>query len=385
MKPVKDHLLNQARGLIATADRERRDLTKEEKRQADDALERIREIDANEAWLEGRVSDVPADLLASKRKRDAEDAALKDQIDGIRAGQSAGNGGGFGAAVISAGFSLKAQPTVNVPASSILSKSTFPAAGDWNRLAPVTVPLGQDKRFLYPNLPTTDVNDATAIQDFRQTARTLTGSVQRNLDATTAKATVDATLALVTESLSQFAVTVNDVPNAILESVPLMTQFLNSEGRFQVEKAIDQHVFSQIVASAPPFGVTGTGLVAQLRNGIAAMRAEGANPSIAVVNATDAAALDLTADAGGYVFATRDVGTASPLFGLTIIERTSATNAEAPYLIDASMLGMLYLGGAKLEADPFSGFRANLTTLRVEVKGLMHIRNAKGARRLAVA
>ena len=384
MNPVKDHLLNQARGLIATADRERRDLTKDEKRRAADALERVREIDASQAWVEGRTSDVPADILAEKRKRDEENAAMKDYIDGINAGQSSHGGGGFGAAVISAGFSLKAQPTVQIPTRAILSKApTFPAVGDWNRLAPVTVPMGQDRRFLYPNLPTTDVNDATAIQDFRQTVRTLTGSVQRNLDAATAKATVDSTLALVTESLSEFAVTINDVPNAILESVPLMTDFLNAEGKFQVEKAIDAHAFSQIVAAAPPFGVTGTGLIAQLRNGIAAMRAEGANPTIAVVNATDAAALDLSADAGGFVFATRDVGTASPLFGLTIVERTSATGAEAPYLVDPAMLGMLYLGSAKLEADPFTGFKANLTTLRVEVKGLYHVRNAKGARRLA--
>jgi len=382
MNSVKDHLLSQARGLIATADREHRELTKDEKRRADSALEQIRELDAGEAWVEGRVSDVPANILAQKRQRDAEDEAMKASIDGIRAGQSAGNGGGFGAAVISAGFSLKAQPTVNVPTRAILSKA-FPAVGDWNRLAPITVPLGQDRRFLYPSLPTTNVNDATAIQDFRQTVRTLTGSVQRNLDAATVKATVDTTLALVTESLSQFAVTINDVPNAILESVPLMSDFLNAEGRFQVEKALDAHVFSQIVAAAPPFGVTGTGLIAQLRNGIAAMRAEGANPTIAVVNATDAAALDLSTDAGGYIFPTRDVGTASPLFGLTVIERTSATGAEAPYLIDPAMLGQLYLGSSRLEADPFTGFKSNLTTLRVEVKGLFHIRNAKGARRLA--
>jgi hypothetical protein len=384
MNQVKDHLLSQARGLIATADREHRSLTPDEKRRADSALEQIREIDANEAWVQGRVSDVPADLLASKRQRDADDAALKDSIDGLRnVGPS--NGGGFGAAALAAGFSLKSQPTVQIPTRSILTKSTFPVVGDWQRLAPITVPLGQDRRWLYPNLATQDVNGATAIQDFRQTVRTLTGSVQRNLDATTVKANVDATLALVTENLSQFAVTVNDVPNAILESVPLMTQFLNAEGTFQVEKAIDAHVFSQIVAAAPPFGVTGTGLIAQLRNGIAAMRAEGANPTIAVVNATDAAALDLSADAGGYIFATRDVGTASPLFGLTIIERSSATNAEAAYLIDPAMLGQLFLGSAKLEADPFTGFRSNLTTLRVEVKGLFHVRNAKGARRLAVA
>jgi hypothetical protein len=89
------------------------------------------------------------------------------------------------------------------------------------------------------------------------------------------------------------------------------------------------------------------------------MRATGANPSIVVLNATAAASLDLSADAGGYVFATRDSGSGSPLWGLRVIERTSAAGTEPPYLIDPQMLGMLYLGNARLEADPFSEFKKN--------------------------
>jgi len=56
---------------------------------------------------------------------------------------------------------------------------------------------------------------------------------------------------------------------------------------------------------------------------------------------------------------------------------------EPPYLIDPQMLGMLYLGHARFDADPFTAFKKNLTTLRVEVKGLVHVRNADGARRIA--
>jgi hypothetical protein len=67
------------------------------------------------------------------------------------------------------------------------------------------------------------------------------------------------------EALKQVAVTINDVPNQLLESVAAMRAFLDQEGRFQVEKAIDAHVMSQIVAAAPPFGTTGTGLVAKIR------------------------------------------------------------------------------------------------------------------------
>jgi hypothetical protein len=51
------------------------------------------------------------------------------------------------------------------------------------------------------------------------------------------------------------------------------------------------------------------------------MRATGANPTIAVLNPTDAASLDLEADAGRCVFATRDTGSSSPLWGLRVIER----------------------------------------------------------------
>jgi hypothetical protein len=83
------------------------------------------------------------------------------------------------------------------------------------------------------------------------------------------------------------------------------------------------------------------------------------------------------------VFPTRDSGSGSPLWGLRVIERTSAAGNEPPYLIDPQMLGMLYLGTARFEADPFSAFRKNLTTLRVEVKGLYHVRNSEGARRIA--
>jgi hypothetical protein len=44
---------------------------------------------------------------------------------------------------------------------------------------------------------------------------------------------------------------------------------------------------------------------------------------------------------------------------------------------------MLYLGIGRFEADPFGEFMENLTTLRVEVKGLYHVRNSDGARRIA--
>jgi hypothetical protein len=160
-----------------------------------------------------------------------------------------------------------------------------------------------------------------------------------------------------------------------------MRAYLHTEGAFQVQKALDAHVMAQIVAAAPPFGTSGTGLVARLRNGVATMRATGANPTIAVLNPTDSASLDLEADAGGYVFPTRDTGSSSPLWGLRVVERIGA-GTEAPYLIDPTMLGQLYLGNLRFDAGPFTGFRKNLTTLRIETHALYHVRQAEGARRV---
>ena len=54
--------------------------------------------------------------------------------------------------------------------------------------------------------------------------------------------------------------------------------------------------------------------------------------------------------------------------------RARRSRTEAPYLIDPMMLGQLYLGSLRFEADSFTGFRKNLTTLRIETKALYHVR-----------
>ena len=286
------------------------------------------------------------------------------------------------------GWHPKDRPSVTVPAATAMGgmkASTLPGVVDWNRLEPVTVGLGQDARFLFPNLVTQTPENASAVQDFKQSARTLTGTVKRNLDATSDKAKLDVVLALVTEALSEFAVTIDDVPNAILESIDLLRQFLDDEGRFQVFSALDAHVFAQIVAATPAFGTSGTTLIDQIRNGVATMRGTGANPDLLVVNPTTGASLDLSTSGAGtpYLFPTRETGSSSPVFGLKVVERISAAGTEPPYLIDSRMLGVLYLGPLRFDADPYTGFRKNLTTLRIETKALYHVRNVQGARRIA--
>ncbi len=98
------------------------------------------------------------------------------------------------------------------------------------------------------------------------------------------------------------------------------------------------------------------------------------------VDPADAVSLDLTTTGAddAYVFGLRTSGDSSPLFGLTIIE-AAAMSGESPILIDTTAIGVLYTGSLALAADPYTGFTKNLTTLRVELKAKMHVRNPKAA------
>lgn len=288
------------------------------------------------------------------------------------------------AAMVDAGFSLKSNPSVEMSGFNALKSLTAPAPTSWDRAPRQLLQMGQDRRWLWPHLPTENAGTDSAIEDYSQSARTLTGTVQRELDAVSEKASLDVGLTLVTEKLSQLAVVVREIPNALLESIPRLSAWLASEGEFQVHTALDDHVFAQIVAASPPFGTTGSTLIEQVRNGVAEMRSTGANPSLLVVNPSDAAALDLATDSGGYVFPTSSSGTSSPLWDLRIVERIGA-GTEPPYLLDPQRLGVLYLGRLKVDADPFSGFSKNLTDLRIEVNSLFHIRDSNGARRIAAS
>jgi len=291
----------------------------------------------------------------------------------------------FVESVMSSGFNLKAKPSVEVDGFATMKAQTLPSVTDWNRSAPGLVPLGTDRRFLFPFLPMDRPQNDASIQDFRQTARTLTGTVQRTLNATTDKADLATTTTLVNTALAQFAVTLDDIPNAVLESVPSLAAWLASEGEFQVRKAIDAHVMAQIVAATPAFGEVGTVIPVQVRNAIGAMRAVGAEPRIAVLNPTDSVTLDTYQESdGAFLFGTNATNGGSPLFGLQVVERAGAGD-EDPFLIDPGMLGVLYMGDIRFDADPYTGFKKNLTTLRVEVNALFHVRNIQGAYRIAAA
>jgi hypothetical protein len=89
------------------------------------------------------------------------------------------------------------------------------------------------------------------------------------------------------------------------------------------------------------------------------------------VNPADAVALDLTttgADAQ-YVFALRDTGDSSPLWGLRVVMRPGTTGTEPPLVVDTRRIGALYLGTLAVDLDPYAGvgganFKENLVDIR---------------------
>jgi hypothetical protein len=295
------------------------------------------------------------------------------------------DGVGFTKSVFDAGFSLKSKPSVEMQAMTALGMkaNVFPASSTWSpRPLSGIVGVGRDQRWLFPLLNPIDVGHDTSVQDFKQSAVVLTGSPDRAVDAITTKADLAMTLTLVTEAIRQQAVTISNIPNALLESVQLLGAFLQSEGQAEVHKAMDANVYAQITAAGIPFGVSGADLISKVRNAIGAMRALGASPSILVLNATDSAALDLSQDSGGYIFPSTTSGSSSPLWGLRVVER-AGNGVEPPLLLDPGALGQLYMGTMRVDADVFSGFKKNTTDLRVEVNSLYHVRQPSGAMRIA--
>jgi hypothetical protein len=338
--------------------------------------------------------------IEAVRLKDAEIARLQAaQVEtlSVIAGQPGAVGGHPGSwADLAREIDLGAgQTKATVGAGAMLreayaSLSTTPSGGfEGPALRAAMAPKGQDRRFLYPALPMVklDVLDGRsrelAVTEFRQTgSRTVTGSVERDPVATTAKAELDLSIELATESLRQVAAVVSDVPNALFSAEPALGGFMSNELAYQLDQAVDAHVLAQIDAADVPEGLVGTTLIEQVRAGVSAARANGANPSLLVVDADTAVALDTftTGADDAYAFLTSATGSASPLWGLQVVELPVATD---PLLIDPQLLGVFYAATGRLDVDPYSGFDTNVSRVRAEVEVLFHVRDASGAYRIA--
>jgi hypothetical protein len=157
----------------------------------------------------------------------------------------------------------------------------------------------------------------------------------------------------------------------------LLLEWLRGELGFQLDKALDAHTLAQIVAAKPAFGLTGVGLITQIRNAVSAHRALGASPTILAVPPKTAVELDSLEDAQKRpIFPLGVVGGSSPLFGLNVVELQS--EEHSPLLIDPAVLGLVYTSLATILVDPFTQSSSNLVSVRLELDALFHVRDVSG-------
>jgi hypothetical protein len=242
------------------------------------------------------------------------------------------------------------------------------------------VGLTRDTRYVYPSLPSAPLGDNLAVSEYVETsAPSVTGSVERDPLDTSEKATLEVSFDYAAEKAKQLAVVVPDIPNAILNSFPAFSGLINDRMQRELDESADAHVLAQVDASGPDGGGSGSDMIADLRNGVAAMRDKGANPTIAAIAPDDAAALDLTQVGADnlYLFSLRSTGDSSPLFGLRFVEAKNVSPGTV-YLIDPNVLGVLYEGTSRFLADPYTKMSKNLTSLRLEQDALFHVRNGAG-------
>jgi hypothetical protein len=301
--------------------------------------------------------------------------------------------GGSGNSATGLAFALKSvdwtrqTPSVTVPRETVIGAKDFagPDQDELNRVQGPFIELGLDRRFLFPNLPGSALGTNLAVVDYKQSTASSLGSgstpIERSPMDVTEKAELDVSVEQSVEEVRQLAIMVRDVPNAVLDQTGAASfdAFINGQLRFRYQSALDTHVIAQIDAASPDSGGTGADSIGILRNAVGAMRDKGMRPSIAALNPTDAANLDLTTTGAdnAYLFPLRDTGNSSPLFGLRFIEVPSI-NPGTVYLIDPQQAMTVYTGDVSLLSDPYSGFSRNTTDLRLEGNVLGHVRNIQG-------
>jgi HK97 family phage major capsid protein len=263
-----------------------------------------------------------------------------------------------------------------------MAATTVTPSEAWTAPAVFTglTPLPMDQRFIYPVFGQIPLDGgSTAISDYKATSRAIAegGSVIRDPGSTEEKAQLNLAVELETPTVKQFAV-IGDAPNQLFESVDAFNAYLQNEMRYALDVALDEHVLAQIAAAEGiGKGKTGTDLIARIRNGVSAMKAAGANPTVLALSPADAASLDLTKnEIGTYLFVPRVTGSASPIWGLQCVESPRVTN---PILIDPAILGVLYSEIAQILIDVFTKMSTNETRIRIEHTGLFHVRSAAGA------
>jgi hypothetical protein len=340
-------LLAEARSVTDTAGKAKRALTADEK-----------------SVIEDRMSKV--DELAAERKSLVEAGATADSIRSKAAGRD--------------GFARLAKAIVDAkgaPVAFTADLKDFAGKGvtatDVSDAAKIEVPgIGaqlENLDSIYQVFAQASPGTALSVEEFSVTGREVTGTIERDPLSTSAKATLDVTIAADSEDLKQFALILDGIPNALAGAGGgALDAALREQMRRALYAELDDHVMAKIDAAAT-YVSTGSDIYSKIRACVSALRSTGANPTHAVISEADAATIDLDA--------ADEVPQAWP-FGLTVLVHPDV--ADSGYVFDASGLQM-YLGGLSAQTDPFAGvdganFSKNMFDLRAEFTALGHVREA---------
>ena len=217
-------------------------------------------------------------------------------------------------------------------------------------------------------LPRENAGTALAVQTFKMSARSITGSVERVIDATSSKADMSLTVSPVTVPLKMFSVIVSGLKTAVMQSEDSLYALLEAEMRAAIEQAIDAHCVNALYNAALDHGGTGSSIEAKVRTGIADAMDNGVRPNVVLLSPSDASDVALRLNTA--------IVEQFP-FGLTVVESKAAVTS-APVLLDTSRIGALYVGQYQALVDPYSGASTNEIRIRLETNGAFVVRNHRG-------
>jgi hypothetical protein len=324
--------------------------------------------------------------LSSAERGKVENLILEANVAKLSESMSSPVGGGrafdglYGA-LMADDFDRKAKPFANVPIGAMAA--TFDGdLEDMMRVDRPAVPLGADRRYLWPELPLTpEEATTTSVASFRQKSRqlpTLT-EVIRDIGAITAKPEVDTVAELVTEAMHQIAVVETEVPNVIIEN-PAFRGWINTDLSLTWNSAIDLHVLTQILATSPATADGGANFLESAANAAEAVVAAGYSPNILAASPEDLLALRLLRQPGtdDYVAGAMD-------FILAGLRRVAVVGLDAPMVLDSNSAGRMHLSPGRLQAFEENNGTTNSSTVRLEANGVFIVQRVPAIALLEVA
>jgi hypothetical protein len=382
----RDHDEAQA-ALVEAAERPGRITEKPEYQRKERALAAMR---AAEEQLDAAQDEQHQLLTAPGIRNDRQ--RVGDARDGTEA--TKGNGWEFVARQLSEASQVSADGEVrfsgpirvDVPAGDLLA-ADFKGPGEELDAPSKELPFmqkGQDTRSLYAAFPRANLEQSDlALTEFRQKGTRAVqeeARLERDPMSTSAKPKADLETELVTPTVKQFPILIEKVPAKLLEAVEPLRAFLESESRYLISLDLDLHCLEQIKEAKPAFGESGADAIAKARNAVADVKALGGNPTVYACTPAEAATLDLTkTEAAGYVYGSRDSGSASPLWGMNVVEVPSI---DKPHVIDPRLSGVFYAGVGRVIVDPYSGLGKNEVRIECVIEALFHVRDVGGIHRI---